>query len=84
MIAHPDEITETETCIAQIPEVLDERFRDPVVSRIEQLSGSQISEAESPQRRNEIRGHAVVTQLLEIVEGKISVSRVGKTADELS
>jgi hypothetical protein len=48
-----------------------------VIARLEQLIGRQASEAESPKRRDEIRGHAVVTQLLEIVEGKISISRVG-------
>src|SRR6266480_1732961 len=74
MIAHSDEITETEICIAQIPKILDERFRDPVVARLEQLTGGQISEAESPKRRNEIRGHAVVTQLLELVDGRTLVS----------
>ncbi len=84
MIAQPDEITQTEICIAQIPEILDERFRDPVVARRQQLIGRQTGEAESPQRRNEIRGDAVVSQLLEIVEGKISVSRVAETSDELA
>ena len=78
MIAHPDEITEAEICVAQIAEILDERFRHPVIARLEQLTRRQIGKAESPQRRNEIRGHTVVTQLLEIVEGKVSVSRVGK------
>jgi hypothetical protein len=84
MIPHPDEITEPEICIAQIPEILNERFRDPVIARRQQLIGGQTSEAESPKRRNEIRGHAVVTQLLEIVEGKILVSRISKTPDELA
>jgi hypothetical protein len=35
MVAHPDEITETEIFIAQVPEILDERFRDSVVARLE-------------------------------------------------
>src|SRR5439155_11726738 len=55
-----------------------------MIARLEQLVGRQTGEAESPQRRNEIRRHAVVTQLLKIVEGKISVSRVGETSDELA
>jgi hypothetical protein len=77
MIAQPDEIAEAEIFVAQIPEVLDERFRDPVVARRQQLIGRQTSEAESPQRRNEIRVYAVVTQILEIIERKILVPRVG-------
>ena len=84
MVAHPDEITKTDIFVAQVPEILDERFRDSVVARLEQLTGRQTREAESPQRRNEIRCHAVVTQLLEILEGKIFVSRVAETADELA
>jgi hypothetical protein len=48
MIAHPYEITESEFRIAQIPEILDEGFRDPVIARLEQLTGRQISESESP------------------------------------
>lgn len=68
VIAHPDEIAESEIGVAKIPEILDEGFRHPVVARFEQLIGGQTSEAESAQRRDEIRSHAVITQLLEIVE----------------
>src|SRR5687767_6879224 len=82
MIAQPDEITETEIRVSQIPEILDEGFRDAVVSRLQQLIARQTTEAESPQRLNEFRGHSVVTQLLELVERKISVSCVGQTPDE--
>ena len=83
MIAQPDEITETEIFITQIPEILDKRFCDSVIARRQQLIGRQTSEPELAQRRNEIRTHTVVTQLLEIVEGKIRISRVGEAANEL-
>src|SRR6267142_7209627 len=33
VIAHPHEIAESEICVAKIPEILDERFRDPVIAR---------------------------------------------------
>jgi hypothetical protein len=49
MIAHPDEVTEIEILVAEITEILDERFRDSVIAGLEQLTGRQIGEYESSQ-----------------------------------